>query len=509
MTTSYPARITTQVAGIALIGLYFAGLAWALDHAPYNVALFLLAVPFVLAGVVAVAVRDLQGKRVWSAQEVVVRSLGFGVGGVAGLALVFAYVAAYGWAIENASYNTWGGLIVVPIVVALNAVVIALIVRRGKDPWLAKVLMTAFVLKIVGALGRYYVAYEVYGTGGDSAAYNLYAAYQALLWRDGMIIWEIGDKSGTQFIELLTTALYVVIGPSTIAGFVIYASFAFWGVYLLYRAFRIALPGGDYKRYALLVFFLPSLLYWPSSIGKEAWLMLWLGVAALGAAKFLTHARGGLLLLALGLIGLSLVRPHVAVLVVCALVAAQLFRPSGPEPTGILGKILGLALLGGAMYLASDQAATFFGIEALSADTVSQTITWAGGQTAQGDSAFTPVPLTHPFGIPAAIVTVLFRPFPWEADNAQLLIQSLEGLFLLGMVIASWSRLRRFPQYAREHPYLWFVASYTLVFIIAFAGFANFGILARQRVLMLPLFLVLLALPKVTSERLVIAPARR
>jgi len=374
---------------------------------------------------------------------------------------------------------------------------------------LARVLVAALALKIVGALGRYYVAYEVYGSGGDSAGYNLYAAYQALLWREGMIVWDIGAKSGTQFIELLTTALYVVIGPSTIAGFVIYASFAFWGVYLLYRAFRIALPPGDHKRYAAMVFFLPSLLYWPSSIGKEAWLMLWLGVAALGAAKFLTHARGGLLLLAVGLVGLSLVRPHVAVLVVCALVAAQLFKPSGPEPTGILGKILGLALLGGAMYLVSDQAATFFGIETLGADTVSQTITWAGGQTAQGGSAFAPLPLTHPLGIPAAIITVLFRPFPWEADNPQLLIQSLEGVFLLGLVIASWSRLRRFPQYAREHPYLWFVASYTLVYIIAFAGFANFGILARQRVLMLPLFLVLLALPKVTSERLVIAPARR
>ena len=48
----------------------------------------------------------------------------------------------------------------------------------------------------------------------------------------------------------------------------------------------------------------------------------------------------------------------------------------------------------------------------------------------------------------------------------------------------------------RTNPYVTFAVVYALAFIIAFAGFANFGILARQRTLMLPFFLVLLALPK-------------
>lgn len=509
VTSSHPVSLTTVVAGIASIALYCVGLAWAMDHAPYNVALFLIALPLVVTGIVAFGVHDLQRRsRLWAAKDGALRSVGFGVAGVVGLALVFGYAAAYGWAIENASYNTWGGLTIVPVVVGINAVLIAVIARRGKDPWLTRVLASAFALKIVGALGRYYVAYEVYGHGGDSAGYNLYAAYQSLLWRQGLVVWDVGGKSGTQFIELLTTALYVIIGPSTIAGFVIYASFAFWGLYLLYRAFRVALPIGDHRRYALLLFFLPSLLYWPSSIGKEAWLLLWLGVAALGAAKFFVHAKGGLVLLSLGLVGLALVRPHVAVLVVCAILAAQLFRPSGPDPTGILNKVVGLALLGAAAYLATGQAATFLGIETVSADSVSQTITWASGQTEQGGSVFTPVPLGDPFGLPVAVVTGLLRPFPWEAGNAQMLIQSLEGVFLLGLVIASWSRLRDFKHYARLHTYLWFAAFYTLIFIVGFAGFANFGILARQRVLMIPLFLVLLALPRKGADRRTLTPAQ-
>jgi hypothetical protein len=45
-----------------------------------------------------------------------------------------------------------------------------------------------------------------------------------------------------------------------------------------------------------------------------------------------------------------------------------------------------------------------------------------------------------------------------------------------------------------------------LVFIIAFSGFSNFGILARQRAVIQPLFLVFLALPSDISTLL---PERR
>ena len=115
-----------------------------------------------------------------------------------------------------------------------------------------------------------------------------------------MVTWDLATARGTQYMELITTAIYTVIGPTTLAAFFVYGAFAFWGAYLLYRAFRVALPEGDHRRYAYLVFFLPSMLYWPSSIGKESWLMLFVGVTALGAAKFFAHQRGALALLAPG-----------------------------------------------------------------------------------------------------------------------------------------------------------------------------------------------------------------
>lgn len=401
----------------------------------------------------------------------------------------------FAWALDTQSYNVWGAMIVVPVVVAINAVLIWRVSRRSSEPWLAGILGVAFVAKLGGTIVRYFVAYVVYKGQADAERYNVYAASQYGLWRQGLLVWEWGGKQGTQVMELITTGVYTVIGPSPLAAFVVFSSFAFWGQYLLYRAFRIALPGGNGRRYALLVLLLPSMLYWPSSIGKESWLLLFVGVTALGAAKLFNHQHGGRVLLATGALGTALVRPHVAVLLFAALLAAQLFRPTGARSTDILTKVGGVLVLGGAAFILATQSASFLGIDDLGWQGVSESVDAAGGLTVEGGSAFTPVPITSIIGIPIAIITVIFRPFPWEAHNAQLLLQSLEGVFLLILAVRAWPRLRRLPSILRRNPYVTFCVVYCSGFIWAFASFGNFGILARQRVLMIPLVLVLLCLP--------------
>ena len=408
----------------------------------------------------------------------------------AGLAAVFT------WALETDSYNLWGAVVVLPLVLAGNTLLIWRACRRENQRWFTVVFVLGFVAKLVGTLGRYGVAYGVYDGAADAERYNLYAAAHYYLWRDGTIVWEWSGKQGTQFMELITTAVYTVIGPSTLAGFVVFSSFAFWGAYFLYRAFCVALPDGDHRRYAVLVFLLPSMLYWPSSIGKEAWLMLFVGVTALGAAKHFSRQRGALSLVAMGAAGTALIRPHVAVLLFGALLMAQLFRPTRARSLDVISKVGGVLVMVLSLGILATASASFLGIDDLTWQAISESVDWASGQASQGGSAFTTVDLASPFGVPVAMATVLFRPFPWEARNVQLLLQSLEGLLLIVLVIRSRSRLRHLPGIMRRNPYVTFAVVYVGAFIWAFAGFGNFGILARQRVLMLPFFLVLLALPK-------------
>jgi hypothetical protein len=46
-----------------------------------------------------------------------------------------------------------------------------------------------------------------------------------------------------------------------------------------------------------------------------------------------------------------------------------------------------------------------------------------------------------------------------------------------------------------------FVVVYGLLFVVAFSSIGNFGIIARERVQLLPFFLVLLAAPGVAARR--------
>ena len=411
-----------------------------------------------------------------------------------GSVITVVYAVALAWAFETQSYNVWGSLLVTPVLGAVNLGLIWLVGRSGEDPWVVRLLGVAFFAKMAASFARYLMVFVLYGGGGDANRYNRYAVEQHVLWRQGYFVWEPGGKSGTQNLELITTAVYTLIGPAPLAAFLVFATLSFWGCYFLYRAFRVAVPGGEHRLYAVLVLLMPSLLFWPSSIGKEAWLLLWIGVGALGVAKVF-NAQGGWLLLALAAVGTVMIRPHFTLLLAVGVLVAQIFRPTGADGSGTLRKAVGLAAVVGAVVIFTTQSAEFLGIEDLDATAVMETIEWASGQTEQGGSIFEPVPLSHPLGIPAAIMTMLFRPFPWEASGIAMLIQSVEGLALIGLCWWRRASIRQVPRLVRSNPYVAFAVAYALAFMLAFAGFSNFGILARQRTLMLPLALVILALP--------------
>ncbi len=120
--------------------------------------------------------------------------------------------------------------------------------------------------------------------------------------------------------------IYALTGPSRLGGFLVYSFIGFWGLFLFHRAARIGLPEGSQRRYALLVFFLPSLVFWPSSIGKEAVMMLSLGLCALRSGADPRASGLGVDLPGAG-VGLGyMVRPHVPVVVLAALAVAVVFR---------------------------------------------------------------------------------------------------------------------------------------------------------------------------------------
>ena len=209
---------------------------------------------------------------------------------IVGLGSIAAYVSITLILIDTTSFDVWGAVLLVPILIGLSVPVLRRQAIRESDPATFRLLFLALIVKLAGAVARYYVAFSVYGGAADAARYHRAGVELAGGFRHldfaGMHL-----RTGTSFIENITGLVYALIGPSKIGGFLVFFSWlGFWGLFLFYRAFTIAVPVGRRRSYALLVFFLPSLVFWPSSIGKEAWMMFSLGIAVYGVAKILTYA---------------------------------------------------------------------------------------------------------------------------------------------------------------------------------------------------------------------------
>ena len=392
----------------------------------------------------------------------------------------------------------WVILFLVPILLAASWPAFLRQARRERDARLAQLLMLALVLKLSGSLVRYWVAIHVYEGVADAIQYHQVGADLARRFAAGNFDTGLSSLSSTDFIRFFTGVIYTVTGPSIYAGFLLYSWLAFWGMFLLYQAFTIAVPDGNRRSYARLLFFLPSMLYWPSSIGKEAWMLFALGLVAKGTARLLTgRTWGGLVLAGTGLWLATLVRPHVGGMAALGLLVAYLLaRP--PSRLGVLGavmKLFGLAVLLGVAVVLLGQIQRYLldkGIDP--AEGVNSVLAESARRTSGGGSGFqAPSTSTSLLGLPYATVTILFRPFPFEAHNAQAAVTALESALLLCLTVARSPTIWRAVRHLRRRPYVAFVVVYTAGFVVAFASIANFGILARERVQLLPFFFVLLA----------------
>ncbi len=424
------------------------------------------------------------------------RPYGVTVPAIGAVALYMAFLA---WAVEHSAYDTWGGVLVGTALLLGSLPVVLHLAKREPDPRVARLLPWALGLKLGASLIRLLITFAVYDGVADANTYHTAGHLLAPMYRRGDFSADIGPLVGTGFMKVFTGLVYAVIGSTRLGGFVVFSWIGFWGLYLFYRAFCLACPEGDRWRYACLVFLLPSLLFWPSSIGKEAWMTLSLGVATYGAAKILTRTRGGFVTLALGVAGTVAVRPHVGVILMVSLLPAYLFRrpPAGGSILGPVAKIGGILLLGVILAVVVGEASELFGVkDHFDAEAVSALRQRANAQTSVAGSSFgNGTTDFSPSAFPGALMSVLFRPFPWEAGNPLAFIASLEGTFLLGMMVVCRGRIVGALRSVLHTPFVVLCLVYSVLFVYGFSSFANFGVLTRQRVQVFPFALVLLALP--------------
>jgi hypothetical protein len=423
---------------------------------------------------------------------------------VFGLAAVALVAAALMVIMRTDTHGDWSAVIIGPVLVLLSAPVLAREAARDGDRRLFWFLVVALVVKLLGAIVRYNVAFGLYGQASDAVGYH----QAGMDWAHHL---HAGDFSrngesliGTNFIELVNGIVYVVIGPSLLGSFLVFSWLGFWGLFLFYRAFRVAVPEGRPGTYAKLLFFLPSLVFWPSGVGKEAWMMFTLGIASFGVAKILSRSLLRGLIIAVPAVWLAgMVRPHVAAIVGLAVVFAFAVRMPRRDLRELapFARLLTLVVLGVvAVVFVSRMNAYLRESNIETRGGVVSALDQVGARTAQGGSEFTPSVVNSPVGAPLAAVTVLFRPLIPEANSVQTLIAAAEGTFLLGLSLVRIRWLVAAAKSVRRQPYVMYAFAFVILFVITYSSIANFGILTRQRVQVLPLYLILLAVPPVLNR---------
>jgi len=385
------------------------------------------------------------------------------------------------------------GIVVFIVVVIVDAGLILHVTRNDEE--LRKIMTAGLFFKLLAAAA--YLALMIhYYRGGDSLFYFEQGGNvsQSLI-NNGEIGNIVGAPAhgrldGTTLLHIITGVLFVGTGPTLSGATVIFSSIAYWGIFLFWKAFATAFPGADTKKAAVLLFFLPSFIFWSATIGKDALLSFSIGLTAYGLATMIYGARiGGLAYIAAGTFVTAAIRPHIGAILAISLAVTYLFGQNRAGLTGMLAKIVGIPLIIVGTYYVFTQARDKLGVQ--DAEHAQKYVNSWSEVTSYGGSSFEGGSLVKRILMAPALP---FRPFPWEISSGQTLIASAEGMFLLWLFWINRRGLRYSVSHWRSHPFVGFILFFSIETAVALScAFGNFGLLARERVMFTPLLLMLLA----------------
>jgi hypothetical protein len=373
--------------------------------------------------------------------------------------------------------------------------------RHPDEPWLTWMLTLGVVVKIVASALRYRSLVDSYGAVGDASVYDTWGKRLANAWlgKAGAVAPHLDNLKKSNFLRWFTGVTYYLFGRDLIAGFFVFGLLAFVGSYLWYRAAVISLPFLDRKLYLFLLMFAPSIAFWPSSVGKEALMQFGLGGIALGTAHIMNGRpiRGVIVAFPAAWLVFT-VRAHLLGLAAIAAAAAYLFarkpKTAVNDERTSLARPIGLILVAVVAVFAVTQGANAIGLQSLSLSSVQSQLEATNLSTSQGKSKFSSDVSLSPLRLPQDAVTVLLRPFPWEVESANQILASLEGIALVGFMVYRRRSLALSLRKLREQPFIFYCWTLTMLYVLLFQAFGNFGLLVRERSIVLPALYVLLCL---------------
>lgn len=404
-------------------------------------------------------------------------------------------------------YPFLSSMVYVPLITYACVMLFNRVWKRDK---FMKLLFGAGIGIRVAAAGAYvWLGFFVYTAAVD--AFHYWTVGIVLAGRFASIGWSAFQPpwTSTNLLCNLCGLMTLVLGNAMPTMFVLFAFAALWGAYFFYRAFCIAFPEGDRGLYGVLLVLLPSMVYWSSAVGKDALEQLFIGLTAYGFALTVRQISArSIAYCLLGVAGAAVVRPHVgAMLATSMLLPFTIGKAKGTSWLTMSLKVVLLPVLAAGTLFMISQAQTFVGSEGSDFKSNVKRLQTESEASTQGGSTF-----NQGESLPRRLIQgpfLIFRPFPWEAHNPISGVAALEGM---GLFYLAWRRRREIWILVRQwrEGYVLFILMFTIEFSAIFsAGTSNFGILVRERIMLVPIFLMLFCAKRPLSYSLSGARAQR
>ena len=394
------------------------------------------------------------------------------------------------------------GVLVALVLFGLGRSIIHWVARAEQNPWLVRILTWSLILHLLCAPAQIVVVDHVYHGIADYTRYTDQGVGVASNFHH-LDFTTAGTKVGKIVndgsVSIATGIVMTIVGPDELAAFLVFAFLSFLAGVLYYRAFTLTFEGAGHRRYGYFIFLFPSILFWTGDSSKEAIMFVALSLCAYGTAKVFRRRRGGFTLLAPGVLLGVLVRPNELVLLLGGFAVATTVVLVGGHGSSIARRIAGFAAAGVflifSLYLTQHylvKAGSLTG--QLQASYAANTLTAYGG--ASGGIPYSSSPVTFP----RDVYEVLFNPLPYNAHDSSELIGAAENTLLLVLILKSLRQLRIVIRASFARPYVMLCLIYSAGFFYTGAALGNLGLIERERVLLLPFFLVLLSIPRGPKE---------
>ncbi len=395
-------------------------------------------------------------------------------------------------------------LVVAAALFGLGRMVIHRVAFAEANPWLVRILTASLILHLLAAPTQIYVVDHVYNGIADWNRYTHTGAALAPNFRHfnfttaGANVRQIVNDGS---VSIATGIVMAIVGVNLTATFLVFSWLSFIGAIFFFRAFSLTFPGADHRRYAKMLFFLPSLIFWTADVSKESIMMFGLGLTAYGAAKFLARKPGGFVLVVPGVFISAYVRPNELLLILAGFAVAMMVPTAATRrQLGGVRRLISLVFLGGLLAIAV--GVTFHYLHGGAGGSLSLQQTNANNQGQGLGFGSSGVPYsTNLITFPRDIYEVLFNPLPYNFHGLGELVAAGENTVVLVLIVMSYRNLRMVPRASFARPYVMLCLVYTGTFLYTFAALGNLGLIERERTMMLPFLLVLLSVPRAPKHR--------